>query len=40
MGEGLGALASHLQEIDLQDNLIWQWSEVGTATTCTVLYCS
>lgn len=29
MGEGLAAIASHLLEIDLQDNLIWDWQEVN-----------
>ena len=24
-----GDVISHLQEIDLQDNLLWNWTEVG-----------
>ena len=31
----LASIASHLLEIDLQDNLLWRWEEVGT----TSLYC-
>jgi hypothetical protein len=29
VGNTLGSFASHLVEVDLQDNLIWQWKEVS-----------
>lgn len=31
-----GVLVSHLQEIDLQDNLLWNWTEVCGILLCTV----
>jgi hypothetical protein len=31
-GDGLKELAGHLVELDLQDNLLWAWTEVGKLT--------
>ena len=33
MGDKLGEVAAHLIEVDLQDNLIWQWNEVSLLIT-------
>lgn len=30
IGSTLGTFASHLTEVDLQDNLLWQWTEVAS----------
>ncbi len=29
-----GDVISHLQEIDLQDNLLWNWTEVSAVFDC------
>jgi hypothetical protein len=29
IGEDVADIAAHIVEVDLQDNLIWQWAEVG-----------
>lgn len=31
VGDNFEGFAGHLKEVDLQDNLIWQWSEVKLA---------
>ena len=31
IGDGIAELAANVTELDLQDNLLWEWSEVSTA---------
>lgn len=33
IGEGIAELAGHFTDIDLQDNLLWQWSELACLAT-------
>ena len=36
VGADVGPVVGHLLEVDLQDNMIWQWKEVGTYTNTPI----